>query len=332
MGAVDGRTWLEHLSPPSAGGSWRRPGRAHRRPQRQRPRDLPREPRRGPGDDRLPHRRRRQAPGPHPQPRGLLPGRRHRAGRRDRVERARQGPGSRGRRRRRGPRRRSTPAAAGPWGTSSTGSDPAHRGHRPAHLEPTTSAPTAPGGGPSRRCRMALVPIGGEPLDDDRRQRRSHPIRPSTWPEAARRDQWRLAVVFRRGRPVGVVTEDALAEAGTTSQQDAPISTVMDYVAVRVTRDEGLTRPCGPSPTPRGTGSKLRDGAPCVPPPVLTVGRSGLDELFESIRIRPSPPRREDVDAAARLLAVAQRPCKADDIARQARRARRARRRTPPVR
>lgn len=47
------------------------------------------------------------------------------------------------------------------------------------------------------------------------------------------------AVVFRQGRPVGIVTADALAEPGTTSQQDAPISTVMDYVAVPVAPGAG---------------------------------------------------------------------------------------------
>jgi hypothetical protein len=35
------------------------------------------------------------------------------------------------------------------------------------------------------------------------------------------------------------VTADALAAPGTTSQQDAPISTVMDYVAVPVTPGAG---------------------------------------------------------------------------------------------
>ena len=85
---------------------------------------------------------------------------------------------------------------------------------------------------------MALVPIAAEPPDDDR-----HATAPTLAPHTAVHvARARLAatgeaaaVVFRRGRPVGVVTADALAEPGTTSQQDEPISTVMDYVAVAVT-------------------------------------------------------------------------------------------------
>jgi CBS domain-containing protein len=42
------------------------------------------------------------------------------------------------------------------------------------------------------------------------------------------------AVVIRRGRPVGIVTAAALARAATSSRCDAPITTVMDYVAVPV--------------------------------------------------------------------------------------------------
>jgi len=47
------------------------------------------------------------------------------------------------------------------------------------------------------------------------------------------------AVVFHQGRAVGIVTADALAEPGTTRHQDAPISTVIDYVAVHITPRAG---------------------------------------------------------------------------------------------
>jgi CBS domain-containing protein len=85
---------------------------------------------------------------------------------------------------------------------------------------------------------MALTPTFGEPLDDDR-----HAAAPTLAPHTAVHvARARLAatgeaaaVVYRQGRPVGIVTTDALAEPGTTSQQDAPISTVMDYAAVAVT-------------------------------------------------------------------------------------------------
>jgi hypothetical protein len=89
---------------------------------------------------------------------------------------------------------------------------------------------------------MALVPIEAEPSDDDR-----HATTPTLAPHTAVHvARARLAatgeaaaVVLRRGRPVGIVTADALAEPGTISQQDAPISTVMDYVAVPVTPGAG---------------------------------------------------------------------------------------------
>lgn len=111
---------------------------------------------------------------------------------------------------------------------------------------------------------MALAPIGGEP-DDHGGPTGTPALSPHTAVHVARA---RLAatgeaaaVIFQQGRPVGVVTADALAEPGTTSQQDAPISTVMDYVAVRVTQGPAHTRPCGRSPTPPGTGSS------CAGPP-----------------------------------------------------------------
>ncbi|MGH7482705.1 MAG: hypothetical protein ACRELV_11170, partial [Longimicrobiales bacterium] len=47
------------------------------------------------------------------------------------------------------------------------------------------------------------------------------------------------AVVFQQGRPVGIVTADALTGPGTMSDQDAPISTVMDYIAVHVAPGTG---------------------------------------------------------------------------------------------
>jgi len=88
---------------------------------------------------------------------------------------------------------------------------------------------------------MAFAPIGDEPLHDH------HAAAPTLAPHTAVHvARARLAatgeaaaVVFRQGRPVGIVTGDALAEPGTTSQQDAPISTAMDYVAVRVTPGTG---------------------------------------------------------------------------------------------
>jgi CBS domain-containing protein len=89
---------------------------------------------------------------------------------------------------------------------------------------------------------MALVPIEAEPPDQDRHAT-APTLAPHTPVHVARA---RLAatgeaaaVVFRRGRPVGVVTADALAAPGTTSQQDAPVSTVMDYAVVPVTRGAG---------------------------------------------------------------------------------------------
>jgi CBS domain-containing protein len=44
------------------------------------------------------------------------------------------------------------------------------------------------------------------------------------------------AVVYRSARPVGVVTADALARAARSGRADAPITTVMNYVAVPVDR------------------------------------------------------------------------------------------------
>lgn len=46
----------------------------------------------------------------------------------------------------------------------------------------------------------------------------------------------RAAVVYRYGHPVGVVTAGALASASMARGEDAPITTVMDYVAVPVDR------------------------------------------------------------------------------------------------
>jgi hypothetical protein len=89
---------------------------------------------------------------------------------------------------------------------------------------------------------MALDPTDPEPVDRDR------PLpEPALTPHTAvHMARARLAatgdaaaVVYQQGRPVGVVTADALAEPGTTSQQDAPISSVMDYVAVHVTPGAG---------------------------------------------------------------------------------------------
>ncbi|HET6832950.1 MAG TPA: hypothetical protein VFH30_03710 [Acidimicrobiales bacterium] len=89
---------------------------------------------------------------------------------------------------------------------------------------------------------MALAPIGGEP-DDHGGPTGTPALTPHTAVHVARArlaaTDEAAAVVFQQGRPVGIVTADALAEPGTTSQQDAPISTVMDYVAVRATRGTG---------------------------------------------------------------------------------------------
>jgi hypothetical protein len=42
------------------------------------------------------------------------------------------------------------------------------------------------------------------------------------------------AVVYRNGRPVGVVTAAALARARNTARRDVPLTVFMDYVAVPV--------------------------------------------------------------------------------------------------
>jgi hypothetical protein len=42
------------------------------------------------------------------------------------------------------------------------------------------------------------------------------------------------AVVYRNGRPVGVVTATALAHARDCRHPDAPLTSVLDYVAVPV--------------------------------------------------------------------------------------------------
>jgi predicted transcriptional regulator len=42
------------------------------------------------------------------------------------------------------------------------------------------------------------------------------------------------AVVFSHGRPIGLVTEATLADAVDIGDADAPVGTVMDYVAVPV--------------------------------------------------------------------------------------------------
>jgi CBS domain-containing protein len=47
------------------------------------------------------------------------------------------------------------------------------------------------------------------------------------------------AVVYRNGRPVGVVTAAALSSARMAGGADAPIGTVMDYVAVPVDHKAG---------------------------------------------------------------------------------------------
>ena len=89
---------------------------------------------------------------------------------------------------------------------------------------------------------MALASIDLEPVDYDRHAA-ALALSPHTAVHVARARLTATgeaaAVVFAQGRPVGIVTADALAEPGTTSQQDAPISTVMDYVAVPVTRATG---------------------------------------------------------------------------------------------
>ena len=89
---------------------------------------------------------------------------------------------------------------------------------------------------------MARRGMDSEPMDDDRLSRASG-LTPHTAVHVARA---RLAatgevaaVVLHQGRAVGIVTADALMEPGTISHQDAPISTVMDYVAVHVAPGAG---------------------------------------------------------------------------------------------
>jgi CBS domain-containing protein len=45
------------------------------------------------------------------------------------------------------------------------------------------------------------------------------------------------AVVYRQGRPIGVVTAVALTRASTAGHANLPIATVMDYVAVPLDRN-----------------------------------------------------------------------------------------------
>lgn len=46
----------------------------------------------------------------------------------------------------------------------------------------------------------------------------------------------RAAVVFRAGRPVGVLTASAVARATECGHADSPVTSVMNYVAVPVNR------------------------------------------------------------------------------------------------
>jgi predicted transcriptional regulator len=89
---------------------------------------------------------------------------------------------------------------------------------------------------------MALAPIDDDPVDHAG-PTGTPALTPHTAVHVARarlsETREAAAVVFQQGRPAGIVTADALAEPGTTSQQDAPIATVMDYVAVHVTRGTG---------------------------------------------------------------------------------------------
>ena len=50
------------------------------------------------------------------------------------------------------------------------------------------------------------------------------------------------AVVYRSGRPVGVVTAAAVEQAAQAGRASAPITTVMDYVVVPVTANAAHAR------------------------------------------------------------------------------------------
>lgn len=85
---------------------------------------------------------------------------------------------------------------------------------------------------------MVLPRMDPDPLT---RPREAQPITTATCVHEAR--AWlattgeRAAVVYRSGRPVGVVTAAALAHAVENRPADTPVTSVMDYVAVQVRRN-----------------------------------------------------------------------------------------------
>jgi predicted transcriptional regulator len=78
------------------------------------------------------------------------------------------------------------------------------------------------------------------------------------------------AVVCRSGRPIGLVTADALARAVVSGRADAPITTVMDYVVVPVSRDADAHATVREFTDAPGAGSRA---APSDGQPVRLPGR-----------------------------------------------------------
>lgn len=89
---------------------------------------------------------------------------------------------------------------------------------------------------------MALPRIDSDPTAVDRLPG-ARPITPATSIGEARAHLHTTgeaaAVVFQHGRPVGVVSAAALANAVALNGHDAPVCAAMDYVAVPVDRDAG---------------------------------------------------------------------------------------------
>ena len=94
MGVIDGRTWLEHLSPPEC---WKflslHPVSRIGVLVDSAPEICPVTHVVDPADDRVPYRPRQQAAGHRPQPVGVLRGRRAQSARPHRLDRSREGPG-----------------------------------------------------------------------------------------------------------------------------------------------------------------------------------------------------------------------------------------------
>jgi CBS domain-containing protein len=86
---------------------------------------------------------------------------------------------------------------------------------------------------------MALPQMDSDPTAIDRVPG-AHPITTTTSVCEARAHLHTTGetavIVYRNGQPVGVVTSGALVSASMARGEGAPISTVMDYVAVPVDR------------------------------------------------------------------------------------------------